>query len=183
MGNGDDTSSAIPSNLREGKCIITHSSHPQGVNKLTIFSKFTILSMKVLLPSWVNVISEKRKTIKRESNDNSDMFEWGCTFEKEGHEGDDWWLQFGDSQSVGSVVSWWVLPTKRCTLCSRNILYDQLSIIKKYLICRHLRCDATYHHILKFSIKLLKLSGELLQGNKQRCQCGSSEAVESPVRV
>lgn len=28
--------------------------------------------------------------------------------------------------------------------------------------------DATYHHILKFSIKLLKLGGELLQGDKNR---------------
>lgn len=35
----------------------------------------------------------------------TDMVELGCTFEKEGHEGDDWWFQFGDSQSVGSVVS------------------------------------------------------------------------------
>lgn len=33
------------------------------------------------------------------------MFELGCTFEKEGHEGDDGGFQFGDSQSVGSVVS------------------------------------------------------------------------------
>ena len=35
------------------------------------------------------------------------------TFEKEGHEGDDWRLQFGDSESVGPVVSGRVLLTNK----------------------------------------------------------------------
>lgn len=34
------------------------------------------------------------------------------TFEKEGHEGDDWWFQFGNSESVGPVVSGWILFQK-----------------------------------------------------------------------
>lgn len=39
-----------------------------------------------------------------------------------------------------------------------------LAIINQHFICRHLFDDATYHHILKFSVKLLKLGGELLRG-------------------
>lgn len=34
---------------------------------------------------------------------------WSRTFEEEGHEGDDWWFQFGDGESVRPVVSRWIL--------------------------------------------------------------------------
>lgn len=62
--------------------------------------------MKVLFPSCVKVISgggEKR--IKRESDGNNDVLKRSCTFKEERHEGDDGRLQFGDGQSVRSVVS------------------------------------------------------------------------------
>lgn len=48
-----------------------------------------------------------------------------CTFEKERHEGDYWRFQFGDSESVGSVVSRWVLST--------NINCQNHSDINKYI--------------------------------------------------
>lgn len=38
-----------------------------------------------------------------------------CTFEEEGHEGDDGRFQFGDGESVGSVVSRWILAEKLYT--------------------------------------------------------------------
>lgn len=74
--------------------------------------------MKVLLPSCVNVISVK-KGIKFNSSHVpptvhphviqrpvSHLFSTlSRTFEKKGHERDDWWFQFGDGESVGPVVS------------------------------------------------------------------------------
>lgn len=73
-GNRDEAPRLLFPSYVEGQCIIMHRSPLQGVNKLTIFSKFTILSMKVLLPSCVKVISGGKQTIKRELNDNDGFF-------------------------------------------------------------------------------------------------------------
>lgn len=44
----------------------------------------------------------------------------------------------------------------------------------------HLFYDATYHHIFKFSIKLLELGGELLQGKEQGDVSGVLQKQQNP---